>query len=224
MDEVTVIGGGLAGCEAAWMLARQGVPVNLVEMRPVRSTEVHRTGNLAELVCSNSLKAISTERAPGLLKEELRLLGSLLLQAADETQVPAGGALAVDRERFSQAVEERIEGHPGIRIERSEVTELPDAGLTILATGPHTSQALQEELRRVVPFGTLRFSLFGAASGLPILPSLPRCFSPASPGCCCSASFCSKGFFFGASASRSITRITSSLVSLRSSATRSATE
>lgn len=157
MDEVTVIGGGLAGCEAAWMLARQGVPVNLVEMRPVRSTEVHRTGNLAELVCSNSLKAISTERAPGLLKEELRLLGSLLLQAADETQVPAGGALAVDRERFSQAVEERIEGHPGIRIERSEVTELPDAGLTILATGPHTSQALQEELRRVVPFGTLRF-------------------------------------------------------------------
>lgn len=157
MTEVTVIGGGLAGCEAAWMLARHGVPVTLVEMRPEQCTEVHRTGRLAELVCSNSLKATSTERAPGLLKAEMRMLGSLLLQVADQTQVPAGAALAVDRELFSRAVEERILDHPGIRVERREVTELPEQSLTILATGPHTSEAIQRELRRIVPFGTLRF-------------------------------------------------------------------
>lgn len=154
--QVTVIGGGLAGCEAAWQLARRGVGVRLFEMRPGVMTPAHRSGALGELVCSNSLKASGMERAPGLLKAEMRLLGSLILSSADETTVPAGGALAVDREAFSCRIEERLLGTGLVDLVREEVTDLPTEP-TILATGPMTSEAMLRVLRRMAPFGTLRF-------------------------------------------------------------------
>ncbi len=138
---MTVIGGGLAGSEAAWQIAGRGIQVILYEMRPHRMTPAHVGGRLAELVCSNSLGSDLIDRAAGLLKAELRRLGSLLLACADETRVPAGGALAVDRERFAQAVTQRIESHPLIRVVRQEVTEIPD-GVTVIATGPLTSPLL----------------------------------------------------------------------------------
>ncbi len=153
---MTVIGGGLAGCEAAWQMARRGVSVRLYEMRPERMTPAHRSGGLGELVCSNSLKASGLERAPGLLKAEMRALGSLILSCADETAVPAGGALAVDREAFSQRIEERLLGTGLVELVREEVTDLPE-DLTVLATGPMTSDAMLRVLRRLAPFGTLRF-------------------------------------------------------------------
>jgi methylenetetrahydrofolate--tRNA-(uracil-5-)-methyltransferase len=142
------VGGGLAGCEAAWQLARRGIGVDLVEMRPTKATPVHQTGDLAELVCSNSLRSDAPENAVGLLHEELRRAGSLVLAAADANRVPAGSALAVDRIAFARAVGERIEAEPAIELRRAEVTELPD-GLAILATGPLTSDALAARVREL---------------------------------------------------------------------------
>ncbi len=140
--DITVVGGGLAGCEAAWQAAQRGVRVTLFEMRPARMTPAHVSGRLAELVCSNSLGSNLADRAPGLLKAELRRLDSLILACADATAVPAGGALAVDRDRFAQMVTDRIEGHPNIVLLRTEVRELPEDGPVVVATGPLTSPAL----------------------------------------------------------------------------------
>ena len=139
-QHATVIGGGLAGSEAAWALATRGVRVTLHEMRPAVRTAAHQTARLAELVCSNSFKSVEPVNAHGLLKAELRLLGSLLLECADRARVPGGSALVVDREVFSAAVDERIRAHPLIQVETGEVTELPAPG--IVATGPLTSQDL----------------------------------------------------------------------------------
>ncbi|MBA3317553.1 MAG: FAD-dependent oxidoreductase, partial [Gemmatimonadales bacterium] len=136
----TVVGGGLAGSEAAWALAERGVRVTLYEMRPVVPTPAHRTDRLAELVCSNSFKSVDLTNAHGLLKAELRALGSLLLPCADEARVPGGTALAVDREIFSRAVHRRVAGHPGITVIREEVAELPSPA--VVATGPLTSERL----------------------------------------------------------------------------------
>ena len=145
-----IIGAGLAGCEAAWQCARHGVEVELYEMRPVRSTPAHQTDKFAELVCSNSLKSESENTAPWLLKEEMRRAGSLLLKIAQETSVPAGHALAVDRENFAARVTEVISAEPRIKVIRQEVTEIKENdGLTIIATGPLTSDALSREIARL---------------------------------------------------------------------------
>lgn len=146
---VTVIGGGLAGSEAAWQLAQRGVRVTLFEMRPLRMTPAHQSDRLAELVCSNSLGSDLPDRAPGVLKRELRRLGSLLMACADRAVVPAGGALAVDREIFAELVTERLANHPLITIVREEVTRIPE-GPCIVATGPLTAQPLAEELARLL--------------------------------------------------------------------------
>ena len=149
-NSVKVIGAGLAGCEAAWQLARRGIAVDLNEMRPVRSTPAHQTGDFAELVCSNSLKSASENTAPWLLKEEMRRAGSVLLRIAAETAVPAGHALAVDRAKFSAAVTEAIAREPLIRVHREEVTRINEShGLTIVASGPLTSDALSQEIARL---------------------------------------------------------------------------
>ena len=140
--EVTIIGGGLAGVEAAWQAARAGLHVRLHEMRPVAMTPAHRSEDLAELVCSNSLKSNQPGTAPYLLKEELRRLGSLLLRIADDVRLPAGQALAVDRELFARRASEAILEAPGIEVIRNEVAGLPPDGVTIVATGPLTSPAL----------------------------------------------------------------------------------
>ncbi len=144
---VTVVGGGLAGCEAALQLADRGHVVRLVEMRPVRSTPAHQTEGLGELVCTNSFKSEDPANAHGALKREMALLGSVLLRAARTARVPAGAALAVDRELFSRAMTRAVEAHPGIQVERREVTEVPQ-GPTVIATGPLTSDALSEAIRR----------------------------------------------------------------------------
>ena len=136
MRQIRVIGGGLAGSEAAWQLAKRGFSVELWEMRPKVSTPAHETGNLGELVCSNSLKANSVTNACGLLKEEMRRLGSCIMEAADQTAIPAGGALAVDRERFSEAITNRIANHPNITIVRKEFCPDTIEDYTIIATGP----------------------------------------------------------------------------------------
>lgn len=141
-NPVTVVGGGLAGCEAAWQLLRRGHRVRLCEMKPERYSPAHKSPRLAELVCSNSLRSGAPENAAGLLKEELRRLDSLLLAAADATAVPAGKALAVDRNAFSLYIEERLRAEPGLEIIRREVTEIPAGGATIIASGPLTSDAL----------------------------------------------------------------------------------
>jgi methylenetetrahydrofolate--tRNA-(uracil-5-)-methyltransferase len=139
---ITIIGGGLAGCEAAWQAAQRGIYVALHEMKPHRFSPAHELPGLAELVCSNSLRGISLDNAVGLLKEELRRCGSLTMEAAEATSVPAGGALAVDRRLFSAYVTEKIESHPLIRIERNESTNIPAEGVVIIASGPLTSDAL----------------------------------------------------------------------------------
>ncbi|MSR35143.1 MAG: methylenetetrahydrofolate--tRNA-(uracil(54)-C(5))-methyltransferase (FADH(2)-oxidizing) TrmFO [Gemmatimonadetes bacterium] len=138
---VTVVGGGLAGCEAALQLAARGRPVRLIEMRPVRSTPAHKTDRLGELVCTNSFKSEDPANAHGQLKREMRALGSLLLESADATKVAAGSALAVDRGLFADAITAAVDGHPGIELVREEITELP-SGPAIVATGPLTSDAL----------------------------------------------------------------------------------
>ncbi|MDT2635013.1 FADH(2)-oxidizing methylenetetrahydrofolate--tRNA-(uracil(54)-C(5))-methyltransferase TrmFO [Enterococcus dongliensis] len=142
---VNVIGAGLAGSEAAWQLAEAGVPVNLYEMRPVKSTPAHHTANFAELVCSNSLRGNSLTNAVGVLKEEMRRLNSVVIAAADETAVPAGGALAVDRTDFSVLITQKVKNHPMITVISEEVTKIPE-GITIIATGPLTSEALATEI------------------------------------------------------------------------------
>ncbi len=149
-SRVTVVGGGLAGCEAAFVLASAGVEVELIEMKPERRSPVQHLDGLAELVCSNSLRSDNPHNAIGLLHEELRRLGSLVLACADEARVPAGDALAVDRERFSALVTERVEGHPRIRRVHAEVQDLPEPpGLSVIATGPLTADPLAEALSRV---------------------------------------------------------------------------
>lgn len=145
---IQVIGAGLAGSEAAWQLAQQGFPVRLYEMRPQRSTEAHKTNNLAELVCSNSLKSESESSAPWLLKEELRRLNSLLLEVAKRTRVPAGHALTVDRVTFAEQVTQAISSHPNIELVRKEVTEIPNEGIVIIASGPLSSDALAQSIAR----------------------------------------------------------------------------
>jgi methylenetetrahydrofolate--tRNA-(uracil-5-)-methyltransferase len=146
--ELTIIGGGLAGSEAAWQAAEQGIHVTLYEMRPIKNTPAHVTDKLAELVCSNSLGSDLIDRASGLLKAELRRLGSLIMEAAQIAAVPAGGALAVDREVFAATVTERIENHPRIALERREITQVPE-GPAIIATGPLTSPSLAEDIARL---------------------------------------------------------------------------
>ncbi len=160
MRPIQVIGGGLAGCEAAWQIARAGVPVVLSEMRPLRGTEAHRTGRLAELVCSNSFRSDdATASAVGLLHAEMRRLGSLIMAAADRHKLPAGGALAVDREGFSATVQEALEAEPRITIRREEIRALPPAseGPAIIATGPLTSGALAEAIRAATGEEALAF-------------------------------------------------------------------
>ena len=147
---VTVIGAGLAGCEAAWQLAERGIHVTLREMKPEKMSPAHHSTGFAELVCSNSLRSDQLENAVGLLKEELRRCGSLILRCADQTRVEAGGALAVDREGFSKAVTDAIRSHPNITVEEGEVTAIPE-GEVIVASGPLTSDALSREIANLFP-------------------------------------------------------------------------
>lgn len=142
-----IIGGGLAGCEAAWQLLKQGIPVVLHEMRPGQMTAAHHTGGLAELVCSNSLRSDRLENGVGLLKEEMRRMGSLVMDAADLSRVPAGGALAVDRDSFSAAIETRLSNQPGFTIVREEVTQIPTDAPLAIAAGPLCSEALSQSIR-----------------------------------------------------------------------------
>ncbi len=150
MEKITIIGGGLAGCEAAWQAASEGLRVTLFEMKPARFSPAHQSPGLAELVCSNSFRGAAMNNAVGCLKEELRRCGTLFMEAADATAVPAGGALAVDREGFSDYVTARIEAHPRIELRREEALALPEEGTVILATGPLTSEALSAELSRLI--------------------------------------------------------------------------
>lgn len=147
MKKVTVVGAGLAGCEAAWQLARREIPVTLIEMRPQKMTPAHHSDQFAELVCSNSLRSNSLHNAVGVLKEEMRTFDSLIMRAADMHQVPAGSALAVDRQQFSQWVTDTLRQHPLIDIRHEEVLEIPN-GPVIIATGPLTSDALSDAIRR----------------------------------------------------------------------------
>lgn len=159
-DAITVVGGGLAGSEAAWQIAKAGIPVVLKEMRPLKQTPAHRTDGLAELVCSNSLRSDDAiHNAVGLLHEEMRRCDSLIMRAADLNKVPAGGALAVDRAAFSKTIEEALNAHPLVTIERAEMTELPaaDSGMYIIATGPLTSAALAEQIQAVAGGDILHF-------------------------------------------------------------------
>jgi methylenetetrahydrofolate--tRNA-(uracil-5-)-methyltransferase len=156
MQTLTIIGGGLAGCEAAWQAAQGGAKVLLHEMRPVRPTAVHQTGNLAELVCSNSLKSNLLDKASGLLKAEMRRLDSLIIACADASAVPAGSALAVDREKFAALITGKLEAHPNVTITREEVTSIPDTPC-IVSSGPLTSPALAESIQSTLGGQFLNF-------------------------------------------------------------------
>lgn len=173
---VRVIGAGLAGCEAAWQLAQAGVPVELIEMKPKKFSPAHKNEDFAELICSNSLKADRVGSAAGLLKEEMRRLGSLLMQCADASRVPAGGALAVDRGKFARLATEKIKAHPMIAVKNEEAEIVPEDGVTILATGPLTSGALAEDVARLCG-GYLSF--FDAAAPIVTAESLDmeHCFA-----------------------------------------------
>ncbi len=162
MQRINVIGAGLAGCEAAWQIASHGGKVRLYEMKPDKKSPAHQLNTYAELVCSNSLRSNQLENAVGLLKEELRRLGSLILFCADETAVPAGGALAVDRKGFSRLVTEKIRNHPHIDLIEQEVQKIPEEEMTVIATGPLTSDRLYEEISKVVGEKSLFF--FDAAA------------------------------------------------------------
>lgn len=159
--ELTVIGAGLAGCEAAYQAARRGIPVRLVEMKPVRHTPAHSKDGFAELVCSNSLRNADPASAIGLLKEELRRMGSLIMESADRARVAAGGALAVDRDEFSNYITERIKGHPLIETVCAEADSIP-AGYAIIATGPLTSDKMSAAVCGLI--GDRRLSFFDAAA------------------------------------------------------------
>jgi methylenetetrahydrofolate--tRNA-(uracil-5-)-methyltransferase len=172
---VTVVGAGLAGSEAAWQIASQGLDVTLHEMRPVRSTAVHKTGDCAELVCSNSFRGDKLDNAVGLLKEEMRRLGSLVMRTAEACRVPAGAALAVDRERFACAITAALESHPRIRIVREEITAIPESSErapVILSTGPLTSEALAADLSALVGGDQLYF--YDAISPIVLADSIDR--------------------------------------------------
>ncbi|WP_282019708.1 FADH(2)-oxidizing methylenetetrahydrofolate--tRNA-(uracil(54)-C(5))-methyltransferase TrmFO [Planomicrobium okeanokoites] len=145
---INVIGAGLAGSEAAWQIAKRGVNVRLYEMRPVKQTPAHHTDKFAELVCSNSLRANSLTNAVGVIKEEMRMMDSVIIESADKASVPAGGALAVDRHEFAGAVTDKVRNHPLVEVINEEVTEIPE-GITIIATGPLTSPALAEKIRKL---------------------------------------------------------------------------
>lgn len=159
---ITVYGAGLAGCEAAWQAAQRGVAVRLVEMKPGKHTPAHHTDGFAELVCSNSLRSDVTSNAVGLLKEEMRRMGSLVMQAADETRVPAGSALAVDRVAFSDYITKKIKNHPNITIEYAEADSIRDDEISVIATGPLTSEAMAHYIADDLGFGSLHF--FDAAA------------------------------------------------------------
>ncbi len=169
---IQVIGGGLAGTEAAWQIAQAGIPVVLHEMRPVRLSPAHHSEELAELVCSNSFGAMACDRAAGLLHEELRRLGSIIIKTADQHSVPAGGALAVDRGVFSHELTQTLANHPLIELKRQEITEIPSEGIVVLTTGPLTSPSLAEELHRFT--GMEYMSFFDAASPIIVGESINR--------------------------------------------------
>ena len=156
MNTVTVLGAGLAGSECAWQLAQRGIHVKLVEMRPEKSTPAHVTGSFAELVCSNSLRSDELSNAVGLLKAEMRKMGSLIMESADKNAVPAGGALAVDRTGFSAYITKKLEEHPNVEIVRAEATEIPD-GEVVIATGPLSSDAIADEIMKLCPDSDLHF-------------------------------------------------------------------
>ena len=171
-SKVVVIGGGLAGTEAAWQVARAGIAVTLYEMRPVKTSPAHHTAELAELVCSNSFGAMSSDRAAGLLHEELRRLGSTVIQTADKHSVPAGGALAVDRGVFSHDLTETLANHPLIDFRREEIKSIPREGIVILTTGPLTSDELAQDLRNFT--GMEYMSFFDAASPIVVGESIDK--------------------------------------------------
>ncbi len=173
MEEIHVIGGGLAGCEAAFQIARAGIPAVLHEMRPVRATEAHQTDRLAELVCSNSLKTEQENSAPWLLKQELRALGSLLLRAAAKARIPGGHALTVDRAIFADEVSRAIEEHRLIEVRREEVEEIPAGGIAIVASGPLTSGALAANIARVT--GAERLFFYDSISPIVDAESIDMC-------------------------------------------------
>ena len=156
MEKVTVLGAGLAGSECAWQLAKRNIPVRLVEMKPEKKTPAHVSDGFAELVCSNSLRSDELSNAVGLLKAEMRALGSLIMESADQNRVAAGGALAVDREGFSRAVTERLCGHPMVEVVRAEATEIPEGEL-VIATGPLSSDAIAERIAALCPESDLHF-------------------------------------------------------------------
>jgi len=156
-EDVVIIGGGLAGSEAAWQAATRGVKVTLYEMRPKEPTPAHKTGFLAELVCSNSLGSDDIQNAPGILKAEMRRLGSLIIKMADEARVPAGSALAVDRDLFAQRITQALESHPNIKIIHEHVSHIPSDAVTIVATGPLTSDALAEHIKEFTHSNRLYF-------------------------------------------------------------------
>lgn len=179
MNNLTIIGGGLAGCEAAWQAAERGVNVTLYEMRPAMMTPAHRSDRLAELVCSNSLKSNLLTSTHGLLKEEMRRLGSLIISCAEETSVPAGQALAVDRELFSALVTKKIEEHPNIEVHREEMVSIPSDRPVVIATGPLTSDALAQEIAKLT--GSERLYFYDAIAPSIEADSIDRekCFSGA---------------------------------------------
>ncbi len=171
-EKIQVIGGGLAGTEAAWQIAQAGVPVTLHEMRPLRLSPAHHSEELAELVCSNSFGAMASDRAAGLLHEELRRLGSIIIQTADKHSVPAGGALAVDRGVFSSELTQTLASHPLIELRREEISEIPQEGVVVMTTGPLTSPTLTEDLQRFT--GMAYMSFFDAASPIVVGESINR--------------------------------------------------
>jgi methylenetetrahydrofolate--tRNA-(uracil-5-)-methyltransferase len=171
-SKVTVIGGGLAGTEAAWQIAQAGVAVTLYEMRPLRTSPAHHTEELAELVCSNSFGAKNSDRAAGLLHEELRRLGSQVISMADRHAVPAGGALAVDRAVFSSELTRALASHPLVEFKRTEMTEIPQEGIVVLTTGPLTSPSLAQNLQQFT--GMEYMSFFDAASPIIVGESIDR--------------------------------------------------
>lgn len=161
-ERVTVIGGGLAGSEATWQLAKRGIEVDLYEMRPVKMTPAHETGNLSELVCTNSMRSNQLSNAVGLLKEEMRQLDSLIMRVADETAIPAGGALAVDRDSFSKKVTQIINELPNVHVHNEEIKDIPKDGINIIATGPLTSDSLATKIKEFCGSESLHF--FDAAA------------------------------------------------------------